>query len=330
MGEKDNNFKDVFKNKQLFCEFVKSFINIDLLKDITPDDIEDISERFITAFNENRDSDTIKKIKLKDNSYCVLCLLEHQSSVKYLMSFRILEYMILIWKDYIKEITNEAQKDNKNAEPSQLKDFKLPPILPIVFYEGIGNWTAEMQFENKIYLDKAFAKYIPKFEYEVVNLNKYSKEDLLELDNLLSLILLVDKIRSAKDFHMLNEIPKEYIKRVTENTSNETLKLIARIIKSLLERVNAPEQEIDNMVEQIHERRFVEMFTLLEEYDVQATRKEAREEGKQEGIQIGVKRGKQESRIEIAKKLLKTSDIYTVAEITELPIEIVKELAENN
>ncbi len=72
------------------------------------------------------------------------------------------------------------------------------------------------------------------------------------------------------------------------------------------------------------------MFTLLEEYDVQATRKEAREEGKQEGIQIGVKRGKQESRIEIAKKLLKTSDIYTVAEITELPIGVVKELAENN
>ncbi len=88
------------------------------------------------------------------------------------------------------------------------------------------------------------------------------------------------------------------------------------------------------------------MFTLLEEYDVQATRKEAREEGKQEGIQIGVERGKQEgiqigvergkqegrreSRIEIAKKLIKTSDIYTVAEITGLPIEVVKELAENN
>jgi len=50
---------------------------------ITPNDIENISERFITAFNENRDSDIIKKIKLKD--------------------------------------------------------FKLPPILPIVFYEGIGN-----------------------------------------------------------------------------------------------------------------------------------------------------------------------------------------------
>ncbi len=72
------------------------------------------------------------------------------------------------------------------------------------------------------------------------------------------------------------------------------------------------------------------MFTLLEEYDVQATRKEAREEG----IQIGVERGKQEGEynkaLEIAKKLIKTSDIYTVAEITELPIEVVKELAENN
>ncbi len=72
------------------------------------------------------------------------------------------------------------------------------------------------------------------------------------------------------------------------------------------------------------------MFTLLEEYDVQATRKEAREEGKQEGIQIGVNRGKQESRIEIAKGLVGLLDIHTIAEKTGLSIEVVKELAENN
>ncbi len=52
------------------------------------------------------------------------------------------------------------------------------------------------------------------------------------------------------------------------------------------------------------------------------TRKEAREEGKQEGIR--------ESRIEIAKGLIGILDIHIIAEITELPIEVIKELAENN
>ncbi len=57
-----------------------------------------------------------------------------------------------------------------------------------------------------------------------------------------------------------------------------------------------------------------------------STKKEAREEGRRQGKQEGIR----ESRIEIAKGLIGILDIYTVAEITELPIEVVKELAENN
>ncbi len=64
------------------------------------------------------------------------------------------------------------------------------------------------------------------------------------------------------------------------------------------------------------------MFTLLEEYDVQATRKEAREEGKQEG--------EYNKALEIAKGLIGLLDIHTIAEKTGLPIEVVKEIAENN
>ncbi len=307
---KDNSFKEVFGNHQLFCEFIKSFINIDILKNIQPEDIEDISERFITILKENRDGDTIKKINLKNNPpLFVIVLLEHQSDVKFLMSFRFIEYLTLIWSDYIKNIDNKSQLQNKNkAEPSKSKDFKLPPIIPIVFYEGDGEWTAEINLKDKVYLSDMFSKYIPSFEYEVVNLNKYTKEDLLNLRNLLSLLLLIDKVKTKKDFYILKDISKEYIEEVTKDASESLILTIANIAKAFLEKVNVPEEEIDEVLNKVYERRFVEMFTMIEHYDVQETRKEAklegRLEGKLEGKSEGIMEGRNKEKIEIAKNLL--------------------------
>lgn len=330
---KDNGFKKIFGDKQLFTEFIKSFVNIDVLKDIKPSDIEDISGRFITRYDENRDSDTVKKINLKGKELFVICLIEHQSTVHYLMSFRILEYMVLIWKDYIEKIDIEEQKRNKNAYPSKLKSFKLPPILPIVFYEGKKKWTSELEFKNKVILNDIFEKYTPKFEYELVDLNEYTKQDLLKLNNLLSLILLIDKIKSSNDFELLKEIPKEYVDRVVEDTPNELLKMIADIVKNFLERVNVPPEEIENITEKIYERRFIEMFTMFEEYDVQATRKEAEEIGYKKGVQEGIQKGKLEGiktyKIEIAKKLLRlgesTDKIEILLELSKEQIEEIRQ-----
>lgn len=329
---KDNGFKKIFGDKQLFCEFIKSFINIEILKDIKPSDVEDISGRFINIYKENIDSDTVKKVKLKNEEFFVICLVEHQSTVHYLMCFRILEYMTLIWKDYIEKIDIEAQKKKRNAHPSKLKSFKLPPILPIVFYEGKEKWTAELEFKNKIILNDIFEKYTPKFEYELVDLNEYTKQDLLKLNNLLSLILLIDKIKSAKDFELLKEIPKEYVDKVIEDTPNELLKMVADIVKNFLEKVNVPSEEIENITEKIYERRFVEMFTMFEEYDVQATRKEAEEVGYKKGIQKGKQEGIQEGikiyRIEMAEKLLKLGEssdkIKILLELSDQQIEEIK------
>lgn len=78
------------------------------------------------------------------------------------------------------------------------------------------------------------------------------------------------------------------------------------------------------------------MFTMFEEYDVQATRKEAEEigykkgkqEGKQEGIQEGIKEGIKVYRIEMAEKLLKLGEssdkIKILLELSDQQIEEIK------
>jgi len=58
---KDNSFKVILKESELFIEFLRDFIRLDIFKDITPADIEDITERYLPLYQDSKESDTVKK-----------------------------------------------------------------------------------------------------------------------------------------------------------------------------------------------------------------------------------------------------------------------------
>ena len=62
---KDNGAKLVFDDPILCAQFLRGYLGIEILKDVKPEDIEDISERFLPMWQEGRDSDTVKKVHLK-------------------------------------------------------------------------------------------------------------------------------------------------------------------------------------------------------------------------------------------------------------------------
>ncbi|MDR3119926.1 MAG: Rpn family recombination-promoting nuclease/putative transposase, partial [Clostridiales bacterium] len=126
---RDNSFKRVFDEPELFVEFLRDFISVDLLKNVSPSDVEDISERFIPLFEEGRDSDTVKRVNIKGHSpLFVIAVVEHESEVNYRMCFKMLQYIMLVLDDYEKE----ANRAKEHA--SAAKDFMYPPVLPIVYY----------------------------------------------------------------------------------------------------------------------------------------------------------------------------------------------------
>ncbi|MCF2681213.1 hypothetical protein JQM69_11065 [Faecalicatena contorta] len=63
---KDNGAKLVFDDPILCAQFLRGYLGIEILKDVKPEDIEDISERFLPMWQEGRDSDTVKKVHLKE------------------------------------------------------------------------------------------------------------------------------------------------------------------------------------------------------------------------------------------------------------------------
>ena len=200
---KDNSFKLIMKEPELFVEFLRDFVPVDILKDIAPSDIEDITERFLPLFDENKDSDTVKRINLKNQDFLfVIGIIEHESEVSFRASFKMLQYITLVLADYEKEANKNAGK-----KISEQKGFKYPPVLPVVFYDGGAKWSAELNFFDKTEMNQIFAKYIPKYEYELVSLEDYSHADLVRFGDTLSLIMLLDKIRIFDGQRLLSKLP---------------------------------------------------------------------------------------------------------------------------
>ena len=225
--------------------------------------------------------------------------------------------MVLIWNEWIK------QKEKEEKGITIRKDFKLPPILPIVYYTGTDTWSAEVNFSNSVYLSNEFSKYIPNFSYELVPLNKYTIEDLMKYEDILSFIMILDKIKKpAQIKEILEKITEEYINKVNENIPDNLLQLIKNIVFLFLKKIDASKKEREEIEGLINERRFSNMFETLE-YNIQKEREQYREEGRLEGRLEGHLEGK----TEIVKNMLDDNlPIATIIKYTGLSKEEIEKL----
>jgi len=97
----------------------------------------------------------------------IYVLAEHQSKVDVWMAFRLLCYLVAIWKGY-------------RAEHPRAR--KLPAILPIVVHHSPTGWTAPVAFEDMLDADAellaALGPYIPRFRFLLDDLSKQTDGDL--------------------------------------------------------------------------------------------------------------------------------------------------------
>ena len=232
----DNSIKMILDEPELLIQFLHNFIDIDILKDITPADIEDVTERFLSPIAEQKDGDTVKQINLKDDKpLFVLTIIEHESSVNFRAPFKMLYYMAMMLDKYEKECNRQTDGIGRT------KDFKYPPILPIIYYDGTGEWTAARSLLDRTEMSDIFAKYVPKFEYELVSLNKYSVADLAAYQNLLSMFMMLGKIKNPTDFSIMGEAPKEFYDKLNDMNIPQRLKdLLCQITTVLLTKADVP------------------------------------------------------------------------------------------
>lgn len=126
----DVNNKDAFKNHVLCTQFLRYYADLEILANVQPEDIEDVTECYHVYLGVEFETDTVKRIRLpeltRDVPIYLVSLIEHKSDVDYNVSMQLLRYMVCIRDDYAKTADTEKLGSPKN------KGFLYPPIFLVV------------------------------------------------------------------------------------------------------------------------------------------------------------------------------------------------------
>ena len=255
----DKIMRSILKHKAQVAVCLNKWLNIEDEYKIQEDDLEEVTESYITTTWDDRITDIVYKDKKYDG---VFYLIEHQTEVNYMMAQRIAEYKNEIIRNY-----------QKNTKFKTEKEYRVAKVIAIVLYTGDKKWDAprtikelevncprfqtEERSDYKLIISKEFT--IKELEEETKN----SEEDIL------ARIFLLDKIGKTKN---TNEIEKDieklkltkthmpyieaYIKNIIGKKYNEeTANLMIKVIK---EKINSEEKEEGNMLMEAFVDKFFE------------------------------------------------------------------------
>ncbi|MCK5736705.1 MAG: Rpn family recombination-promoting nuclease/putative transposase [Spirochaetaceae bacterium] len=192
----DAAYKYLFSNPRIACQLLHSFVDIPLVKDIHPEDLELVEKSFVSDDLQRREADVIFKVNHGGKSAYIYILMEFQSSPDKAIPVRMLNYITMFY-DFLFR---------------QSKAGKLPAVLPLLIYNGSRDWNVPFRLEELIepYLPK---RYIPHFEYYPIIEKNYSDETLFEINNLVSAIMLVENSRYKVNLDEISGRVAECLKR---------------------------------------------------------------------------------------------------------------------
>ena len=294
----NTNGKEIWSNHLLCAQFLRHYSGVPLLEHVQPEDITDETEKLRPFLGVEFEGDAVKKVRVQLSTQLsaqeqlreeipihegnpiyeempiyVVALLEHKSKVDYDVTFQLLKCMVGVWTLY----RNEQDKEHPNI--SGTKSFRYPLIIPIVYYEGSRDWTADMQWKDRVELSNMFGEYVPDFTYRVMNLHNYSPEELLSREEELSLVMMFNRVQTAEDLD-IRKWPKEQhdtAQRILQKALEAVLKLIAQMVHHFGLKLHVPEDELERCVKNVEERDMGELWANMEKMDIQAERRNTAE-----------------------------------------------------
>ena len=286
----DKIFKIILSNKQEAEKCMNKVLKINYK--IMAEKLELYNKEYITTKFEKMESDIVYKIAEK-NTYIII---EHQSTVDRLMPYRIFQYTA----ELLREVIEKDKVKNIN--------YLQPRIIAIVLYTG--NRKRNIQNIDDLQAPLEGYKKI-KPPYILVDINKFSKRELLEDDLMITKAMLIEKEKSVEG--ILNSL-EQIRKKILANPNKRQMQLFMTIVRYIL--LSIDDEETKTLLQaEIEEMKGVEEDML----HATMVLNEAFEKREKKGRMAGIK--------EIAKKLLKQNmKIETISEITGLTIEEIEKL----
>lgn len=264
----DRGYKKSLSRPSEFLHFLKKYIGAEWMLQLEESDLSLCDKEMLERDYEGKEADLLYSVGMPDGREAFIFILQElQSYVDYTMIFRILVYVV---NTLVKYFLDRGKNEREQA------GFRLPAIVPIVFYNGQERWTAVRSLREYQNSGENFGNYILNLEYYLVDLAEIEEEYILSTNTVLDNIMYCDKFR--KKLELVGAIRQAYgrIGELGLQEREEFRNWVKYILLSVCGNREAVVEEILNWAEDGEDE-------MMFKYNIIRAFEDERAEGKAEG-----------------------------------------------
>ena len=152
----DSGYKLLFSHPEMVRDLLRDWVPGEWIAEADFSTLERINGSYVADSQKQRHDDMVWRLRLKDRWLWVYLILEFQSEPDAWMALRMLVYLGLLAEDLVKR--------------NELADGQLPPILPLVLYNGLPPWHAATEVADLFApAPRGLEAYRPRLAYHLID-----------------------------------------------------------------------------------------------------------------------------------------------------------------
>jgi predicted transposase YdaD len=283
MAEHDESYRLLFSHARMVEDLLRGFVREPWVAELDFSTLERVPGRLVSDRLRRREVDLLWKIRWRGGTWLyVYLLLEFQSTADPWMAVRLLGYVALLYQDLIRR---------GELGPAG----KLPPVLPLVPYNGRAPWRPPRELAGLIAPGPAgLRRYQPRLRYLLFDEGRLPRGELARPDNLAAVLFRLERLRRPEE----TDAGVDDLERRLAGPELEPLRrAFAAWIRQVLlvgRPAGADVPVVGNLLE---------THAMLAE-TIKEWTQEAKEQGLQQGRQQGLQQGRQQGEAELVLRLL--------------------------
>ncbi|MFW6380347.1 MAG: Rpn family recombination-promoting nuclease/putative transposase, partial [Halorhodospira sp.] len=186
--EIDNTYKTLFSYPRMVSDLLTGFVREDWVHELDLSTLEKVNASYVAEELRERHDDLVWRVRWGEEWLYVYLLLEFQSTVDPYMAVRMPAYVSLLYQDLIRQ--------EKLTESGS-----LPPVLPVVLYNGEPRWSAATDVDELIErVPGGLEQYRLSMQYLLLDEGRIlEQETSTELKNLVHALFRLEYSRNEQD-----------------------------------------------------------------------------------------------------------------------------------
>jgi hypothetical protein len=196
MAQHDSSYKLLFSRPCMVEDLLRGFVRARWIDELDFSTLEKLSGNGTTDDLRDRENDVIWRVRWarKDAWLYVYMLIEFQSYSDPFMPIRLLTYVGLLYQDLLRR---------GHLSPTG----KLPPVLPLVLYNGARRWTAPLNVADLIEaVPDELRQYCPQLSYFLLDAGTVPENELPSLKNLVATMVRLERSDPEKMREEIREL----------------------------------------------------------------------------------------------------------------------------